>query len=365
MNESSRKRALDFLRVIATVIIVFHHYMQVSGKFPRCNFSFYDSDFYFGYLVEFFFVLSGFFTFGYIDKFDKGYKFKDFWIKRYLRFAPMLFATSMAYFLLHSVYSSLFNKPWLISYPKIWEVFLNTLGIQAGWLIDVGILNYVNYPLWYISVLLLCYLVFYLVTWFAIRSKLPRFTSYLFIFIVGVVIRICLILELFDFLPFLNAHSTRGFCGFFLGVLIGFILDKKKLDIKDYILIVSLPVIVCGLSFFVDLSFLYYNLLLFGFALIVLLFNNDHINNAMNFKILDILGSSTYYVYVWQVPLLLLIVILKNTSCTFIRLDSWLSMFMFTLLLFIVGVILDTIFKFINIHIAENFKIRSNKIKET
>lgn len=66
-----RNSAMDCLRVLATVLIVFHHYQQFTGvRFAYINF--WDGRFYFGWLVEFFFVMSGYFTYKYIFKISGG-----------------------------------------------------------------------------------------------------------------------------------------------------------------------------------------------------------------------------------------------------------------------------------------------------
>ncbi len=345
MNETRRKSGLDFLRIVATIIIVFHHYMQVSGKFPGFSFSFYENNFYFGYLVELFFILSGFLTFRYIDLFDEGYKFKDFYLKKYIRFIPMLFASSVLYYILNYIYLSLFNKAWITEKIHISDIILNTLGINSGWIFEC---NYLNYPLWYISVLLLCYLLFFLTTWFAIRSKLPRITSYVVVFVLGFIIRLCLEYELFGFIPFINGHSSRGYCAFFFGILIGFFINKKNKKWKDYLFSLLLFVSIAIFLAFFSISLLQYYILIWIYGLVLMLFSNDLFNKIFDFKIFNLLGGATYYVFVWQVPAILLTVILKNTKFSFITFNSWLTMFVFCIILFVICTFMSVVFKQVN-----------------
>ncbi len=62
-----RVYSLDALKIIAATLIVFHHYQQFTEtEFKYINF--YSGSFYFGRLVELFFLLSGFFTYQYIKK---------------------------------------------------------------------------------------------------------------------------------------------------------------------------------------------------------------------------------------------------------------------------------------------------------
>ena len=53
-----RDYSLDLLRIFATTIIIFHHYQQGSGAVYK-YINFWGGGFYFGYLVELFFILSG------------------------------------------------------------------------------------------------------------------------------------------------------------------------------------------------------------------------------------------------------------------------------------------------------------------
>ena len=85
--EKKRNYSLDFFKIIATILIVFHHYQQIlSIEFGEINF--YGGKFYFGYLVEFFFLISGFLMFNYIERIKEGLtlvmKFYYIFIPKYL-----------------------------------------------------------------------------------------------------------------------------------------------------------------------------------------------------------------------------------------------------------------------------------------
>ncbi len=58
---NERKYSLDVLRIIATILIIFHHYGQVTGLYLEGHINYWNGRFYFGYVVEFFFLLSGYF----------------------------------------------------------------------------------------------------------------------------------------------------------------------------------------------------------------------------------------------------------------------------------------------------------------
>ena len=67
---NTRINGFDYIKIVAASLIVLHHYQQVFN----CNFTginFYNGRFNFGYLVELFFIISGYLTL-YSDK-SKGY----------------------------------------------------------------------------------------------------------------------------------------------------------------------------------------------------------------------------------------------------------------------------------------------------
>lgn len=50
---------IDILKFLFAILIVLHHYQQITGiRFTKANF--YGGTIYLGYIVEFFFIISGF-----------------------------------------------------------------------------------------------------------------------------------------------------------------------------------------------------------------------------------------------------------------------------------------------------------------
>ena len=68
MQKRERIYSLDVLKILGTVIVVFHHYKQyMEVKFPN-GVNYFLGQFFFGYVVELFFLLSGFFAWHYVKK---------------------------------------------------------------------------------------------------------------------------------------------------------------------------------------------------------------------------------------------------------------------------------------------------------
>ena len=66
-----RSYSLDLVKTIATAIIVMHHYQVVTGaRFQTINFD--GGWFYWGYIVELFFLLSGYFMQKYVPVIREG-----------------------------------------------------------------------------------------------------------------------------------------------------------------------------------------------------------------------------------------------------------------------------------------------------
>ena len=86
---SKRNYALDFLKGIATIAIVFHHYQQATGA--KFAYNFCDGWFYYGYVVELFFLVSGYVMGRYVKPIYEGEISLKCWMaKRMLRYIPIM-----------------------------------------------------------------------------------------------------------------------------------------------------------------------------------------------------------------------------------------------------------------------------------
>lgn len=127
-----REYSLDVIKIIATILIVFHHYQQVTGAmFSVINF--WDGKFYFGYIVELFFVLSGYFMWRYVDRINATYSFKCFILKKMQRLLPLVAIGAVVYEILLIIYQILYGQQWLGIQVTLWGTVIDALGIQDGW----------------------------------------------------------------------------------------------------------------------------------------------------------------------------------------------------------------------------------------
>ena len=106
-QKTKRFHSLDFLKFLSAVMIVFHHFQQMTNtKFEHINF--YFGRIYFGNLVELFFIISGFVTaFGLQNK--KPENFKKWIIGKSVRIYPMTMLSVAIAFCFYFLYRVLFG----------------------------------------------------------------------------------------------------------------------------------------------------------------------------------------------------------------------------------------------------------------
>lgn len=335
MGKSTEVRtgSLDFLKIVATILIVFHHYQQITGlTFNRLNF--YNGTFSFSLVVEFFFLLSGFFMFRYVRRIKKGLSFKEFFLKRVVRLLPLVLISAIAYELLLCVYRAVFHQNyWGISI-NIWGIIIDALGVQAGWSFGNPC---VNNPTWYISVLILCYVVFYFSTWMCKKLKVSPTYAYIFIILLG-----CGIMSYGIDLPFLNYSAARGYYSFFFGILLAKLLNKRTIKLKHCLIsaataIFTIWLIVGRFSWMVPTGDNY--LMTFvAFPAIIIFFLYRPIAKLFDHKAISFLGAATYDVYIWHSCGYIVMYLLAGTLTPSLNILCLPAMLVFTVSQFIVGV---------------------------
>ena len=235
--KDSRKVLPDILRVVLTAFILFHHYQQLTGTFFYRGINFYGGKFYFGYIVEFFFLMSGFFMVPYVTKIQEKMSFPTFFGKRLIRLLPSLIVTTVLYDVALFFYVRLCNGT--LRYPTNINVFgsiVTALGL-GSWCITKDF--EINPICWYVSVLLLCYILMYIFVFLSKITKIPAGIMLAIPMITGVVITH---VTEFSIIPFLSTRIARGYIHFFGGMLLGIIFvglfgksrkNNAKNDNKD------------------------------------------------------------------------------------------------------------------------------------
>ena len=331
--EKARNNSLDFLKIIATILIVFHHYQQaLNVKFTQINF--FGGKFYFGYLVELFFLISGFLMFNYIEKIKQGLNFESFFINRVKRFLPLVAIAAILYECLIYFYFRIFGEKFLEQGLNFFGTIISILGIQAGWSFENPM---INNPTWYISVLILCYILFYISTKISILKKINCVYLYVILIFLGLSIQ-----KNNTNLAFLNYYTARGYYSFFFGVLFSIYFNNYK--IRKFVKILSIfLVIFITYSIVAHYSIveknINYTLTFIYYPALIIIFNIDIIKKIYSSKLITKLAETSFNVYVWHVGAILIFIIVNKGCNLNINFSSYKVMIVFTILLYIFGTI--------------------------
>lgn len=289
-----RDYSLDLLKIFATTIIILHHYQQGSGAIYK-YINFWEGKFYFGYLVELFFILSGIFVAQNIEKISsKRITFSQFIKGKLIRLLPLL---SISVLVEAGIY--IYDRQFLGVDIQIglWQIILNCLGIQNGWVTKTAA---INGPTWYISILILCYFIFYVLTYLAERVKISPYYLYVCMIFLGLSISTFSLEG-----PFLNSNTARGYIAFFVGIFIAWLLETcefKKLCKYAW----------AGLGIFIVLFVYKYNfissgfnylLVFFVYPAIIIILKSNFSELLSGQKWIGILGAASFDVYIWHEPL--------------------------------------------------------------
>lgn len=339
-KKRTRLYSLDMLKVIATVFIVFHHYQQLEGVEYK-GFNFYGGSIKFGYMVELFFLLSGFFMFIYVDRIKNGLSFRDFFVPKYLRFLPLLAVSACVYQILTMYYRYLTTGSVEGELFSLWKTASSALGIYRGWVFQDSSYG-VNNPTWYVDVLLVLYVYFFVATWIAGKLKVSPFWYYIFLSGLG-----SWIADNRMDLPYMTPSTGRGCRAFFFGLVIaeGLIIIRREIPILwRRILLLCAPIIIIWITYlmYIDSSFVRDgdNLILvyLYFPLIIFFFTDDIIIKRFG-VIWEWLAKISFHVFIWHVCMMhAMNILLKKGILTFDHTKPS-AMLLFTICIYVFGAI--------------------------
>lgn len=226
--QTTRNHALDMAKVFATFFILFHHYQMVgimiTGKtIDEVTFyssTFQQGDFSWGYMVELFFLISGFCMWPYVQKIQQGLTFYRFYTRRAARILPLVAISGIVCAAVLLLYDKVYGGAFWGKDPSLFGVVLQALGIQSGWGFADPSLNGVT---WYCSVLLLCYLLFYAIVYWSQRLGVSPYYGMVFMIFVG-----CAGQTYQTDWAFMDSTTTRGYAAFFAGIVFAVLLPPLQ-----------------------------------------------------------------------------------------------------------------------------------------
>ena len=208
---------LDLLRIIGAVAVAyFFHYKIVLGTSPFKGTIVGDFlNTYGGYAVELFFVISGFVMWhAYSNRIREGkVRFGKYVIDRIIRLYPQVIIAVVVIVIIMQIGYAIYGEP-LTDNANIspLAIVLNILGLNGGTLAEAGGMS-VNGPTWYVSVLMVCYILYYAIIKLCRGSRIAESVCFAIMIIIGIV----LIYHPLQ-IPFLLMSSGRGYMFFFAGI---------------------------------------------------------------------------------------------------------------------------------------------------
>lgn len=272
--------------------------------------------------------------FNYIEKIKQDLNFETFFINRVKRLLPLVAIAAILYECLIYFYFRIFGEKFLDQGLNFFGTIISILGIQAGWSFENPM---INNPMWYVSVLLLCYILFYILTKISILKKYNCIYFYIILIFLGLSIQ-----KNNTNLAFFNYYTARGYYSFFFGVLFSIYFNNYK--INKYIKILSVFLVV-----FITYSILKhysivekninYTLTFIYYPALIIIFNTNIIKKIYSNKLITKIAEISFNVYVWHVEAILIFIIIKKVSNLNINFVSYKTMLIFTIILYIFGTI--------------------------
>ena len=300
-----------------------------------------------GYMaVEFFFILSGVLMFFSSNK-EYALGTLDYTMKKVKRFAPDCLLLIAYVNLRHMILPVLLGRKeldvsWLLqALPE--SLFLQNTGIYTGG---------VNFPMWYVSVLLFGGAFVYALLRFnkrlALSIILPMIVlvGYTYIFSMDKRGRI----DSFDLHGGIYTPMLRGVCGISLGVVLGYIFVLKKQYIQcvktwviDALGMISLCLFLIFAIFPTSQSYDRYLLIVVPFLLLACFMESSLFNKLFSSSCFSILGGYSWQMLVYHgriiIPLYVTLKAILNLTC-----PLWLDLLLFS----VVCVGVSAFFKMLN-----------------
>lgn len=318
--------SLDLLKLVLTIIIVLHHFQLETG-YVDSGVNFANGKIYFGYAVEFFFIISGYVLCMQIEKI-KTQSFAQYMKNKIIRLYPMVVFSILANLIIIFIFYSVNGYWWRDLTPGIWKTVCSiTLIFSGGAIRDVSF--GLNNPIWYLCVLLICYIFVWCILFICDKYRINPYYWFAVVCIIGVAT-----LQWQINLPFLNSQSARGYATFFLGMMLYKLHDRMnyiQLQIVALVvLVICVLLMVCNFDLFIDNQWAVFSFVLFPALLNVFL----GLDKYMSSDIWNKLGEISFEVYLWHVNGIIILIALNSKYPTYFK-YSIKSMLLFVLIMYV------------------------------
>lgn len=301
LHQTKRYGGIDMMKFVMSIFIVLHHFQQITGIYYLKGINFWGGRYYWGRLVECFFIISGMMAAYGLTKLQSGEtKMVTYFKHKVLRILPLPALSILVYEFLTFLYQKNgLTFDWVLpTEPSLKGTALSVLGLQSWGLWKDPM---INNPMWYISILLLCQILLMFMGKFLKKSVL-FYGLCLFFILPFLVYRLR---HLGVALPF--DHVITGFYSFFYGVILAGLIRKRKipnlLGLAGILVVAAFIVLLeLGVPFILQYEIVFSIYLVFPG--LILFFLSDWVNAFLSGKVSDILGAVSFDIYVWHVPIL-------------------------------------------------------------
>lgn len=337
--DNQRVNSYDLLKIAGTIIIVCTHYQQFTKTVFTYGVNFYGGKFSFGYFVEMFFIVSGLLAArGVLKSQASGCRvsFKEYISRKIIRLLPMTGITAIVYEIAIYYFSHYTTREWVNrgTVLSFWGTVTNIIGMQIGWSFKDYKINSIT---WYVSVLLLCHILYFFIDWLAARCRIS--VIYL---VIGMILLGVGIISYKINLPFLNGFTGRGYSSFFVGILMGYYPPRKSYQRMRQVAFLAFGAIAMVLA----LAVFKYSLVKDGigftmtfifFPALVWLMGLPGVVAFLNNRIIERLAVISFDVYVWQLVGILILLTVHDVYRLDFPIESRTTMLMFVVFLYLWG----------------------------
>lgn len=307
---------LNIIKIIATELLLLCHYQQYFNYWLKGKINFFNGNFYFGLVVELFFMMSGILAYHtYLCK-DKNIGGFGTYIKgKILRFFPMSFCCLTFLFVFQWILYFATGECVLWNPPTVVDYLLSVFFLDVGW----GFTSFVvaTHITWYISILLIMYCAFWIVTFVCKKYNISIVYPAFLLVITGFMLKIQEDALLFKYYPIANTEVGRGFLAFFLGILIYILIMNYRKVIQIYSC-VAFPLATFALIYdyvkvgalespLVGSVYLVFMLMIYP-SVITFCMTSKIIAKISALKIMDYLEKVSFSVYLWHCNFLVVLI---------------------------------------------------------
>ncbi|WP_027405970.1 acyltransferase [Anaerovibrio sp. RM50] len=308
MNIAGRMYSYDFLKIVATFGIMCHHYQQSFAVHFPYFIDFYGGRIYFGFLVELFFLLSGWGIACKLDITPIGDSIKahaKFLLGRYRRLIPIVLVASLCEFFLYRFYYDLYGEylGWKTIYSW-YDIALNVAGLAVGSFYNFFYLC-IDSPLWYVNVLIMCYWILAVELYLCRRFGWNKMWLFLLTFLAGAVFLTLVKQNSPPYMPFFNASIARGYMGFFGGMMLYNYMKKHTFNPRYFrympiVFLLGVRFIGSGTGLFGRVSYLFLDCIFW--PTVIIYFSRQELNTYFNKKYVSLLVKATFAMYAMHAP---------------------------------------------------------------